>query len=64
MNESLSMLRNQTETLATQATAEPDVPAGDQPLIPTSPPLQKQQFSTSSRAQNSSRRQQGGSDGG
>ena len=28
--------------------------AGDQPLISTSPPLQKQQFSTSSRDQPSS----------
>ena len=36
--------------------AEPGVPAGDQPLISTSPPLQKHQFSTSSRDQTSSPR--------
>ena len=42
----------------------PDTQASDQPLIPTSPLLKKQQFSTSSRDQNSSWRQQGGSDGG
>ena len=44
--------------------AEPGVPAGDQPLIATSPPLRKQEFAISSRDQNSSRRQQGGINGG